>query len=602
MSPQSVFPRVRQRLREEAADQFGAPCGNQHGMTDLPIPSTSGKKRWLSGKNLPEISASASGSGSSSASGMGRARTPPVLPSDAGQQRHPPRRKISGSRASSSAAEEASQSSLTASCGQLKNLSLLPQDDAVSVSSTSSFSSTGTRCNSCPPPSLLAFHKTAPASVGGSNSGSTSNSYSNLVISPLPRAALRKSSLYELQAALDELSRALADMETTAKKRARVRSQAYLIKFEAEYADLVRVKDRAIKRLDALLRRRTGGPQSKDEGYNHQYPSESEEKEQQRQAKPEGAFPADSKHAQLLAHVLMVVMDLDDELLMLMGEEHGTWEELKRLRGDIRLHLKELEAELGRGAGPGEGSPKVGERDFPAIAPISRSLSSHSGGRPSGGRRDAHSPLAVSFSMPTCLESGPGGLGLAPGSGGGGVALSRKGKGRDAACRLRSLDTDPAKTKSAQKGALHDPDSPSGTVTTSSLSSSASSAFSNVSDQAVGLTSDEERSLRGPGKCPSTGCGKSVGEWELRTSCLAPPPASMSRAVSSDGLSLLLQRQHQPPLSIALTQNVKERATFIHHRALASTTSSLSPSVPPPGLRASYHRRVCRPQVESLEG
>ena len=615
MSPQSVFPRVRQKLREEAADHFGA-------STALELPQlttgTQTKKRITCGRQLPEIPF------------IIRSRTPPLLGAVA---RHGHSGSSSGSHSSSSGSGDAyhhhhHSNGASMSHDHLPQLSA-SHDDAASVSSSAS-SSSGSgfpRSTSCPPPSLPAFHKTAPAAVGHASSSTCSSSTStpsnsssassvaSLVITPLPRSAIQKSGLYEMQAALEELAKALADMELTAAKRTRVRSEAYIIKFETEYADLVRVKDRAVKRLEALLRGST--------------------------------FAPESAHAQVLARVLIVVIDIDDELLMLMGEEHGTWEELKRLRGEIQGHLELLAKELG---------PEGGCEDPLGPAKLMRSMSSPTGGslmsrccdkkhrlqqpyhktNPSpphhcGGASamlgsstgSTESTSSVASSSSRRLEhSSNSGFNVVPASHGKGKEEAAGGCFHPAAddmFKLRPLEISlSAATASSASAALHhssgvdkdrgcahhhhhhahEPESPSGTVTTASLSSSSSSAFSNASEQSH-AHSDEEKSTGSSSSSRRSSSG-SKGGVSKPGAAAAASAARLKRAVSSDGLSDLLP-QH-PPLPVALTKNIKEKASFIHHKTLCCRPLFEGPSVGKAGARASYHRRIVRPAAAGSGG
>ncbi|KAM3575549.1 hypothetical protein VYU27_002541 [Nannochloropsis oceanica] len=690
MSPQSVFPRVRQRLREEAADHSSdtvssdSKCNNSSSsgsngsssrkshsrsnrssngctLTDFPLLVTGqqGKKRLMCGRQLPEItssslssscsSSSCSSSSSSSSHHMAatcgddrsapniRTRTPPPILQQM-QGCHNNSSSCSSTRESPFNGHQHDDLSQTSSLLHLKGLSMKQQqhqqDDTASVCSSSSLSSTCTRPVSCPPPSLPAFHKTAPASVGGSSSSSSSNNNNNsstFVITPLPRAALKKSSLYELQAALEELKKALADMETTAYKRARVRSEAYIIKFEREFSDLVRIKDRAIKRLDALLH---GRQQQQQQRQPQEQPKPQEQEEQEQHQK--GALAPDSNHGQMVARVLMVVMDLDDELLMLMGEEHGTWEELMRLREDIQRHLDEVAIELGGCMGgrkdkKGRGENGGGaEKDSFAPCLIMRSLSTPHGvglGALRGGRRDVGSTFSVSVAASRLCEKkqlqhhhhvGNSNSSFKSNHLNGSSSM-RKQRREDITSRLRPLEislpvSPPTSASSASRtGAAtgkkdgscpctDESESPSGTVTTASFSSSSSSAFCSASDQGFSLQSDEEEKST----TDSSGNNKSSG------SCSSVPPRpSLVKAVSSDGLSTLFhhnkhnhrqdchqkqqQQQQELPLPVALTKNVEERAAFIHHRTLSSRPFVEASLLPGGAPRASYHRRISRP-------
>eukprot|EP00624_Nannochloropsis_granulata_P000886 evm.model.NODE_13932_length_15912_cov_29.516214.1 len=427
-------------------------------------------------------------------------------------------------------------------------------------------------------------------------------------------------------------------METTAYKRARVRSEAYIMKFETEFADQVRVKDRAIKRLDTLLRGRQQQQQQQRQQQQQQKHQEHEDQEQQQQ----GALAPDSIHGQMVARVLMVVMDLDDELLMLMGEEHGTWEELKRLRGDIQRHLDDVANELGgcvggrkdkKGRGGGGG---VGEKEALAPCFIMRSLSSpHKVGLGAlrGGRGDVGGTFSVSVSSPRLCEKkqlqyhhkvSSNNSSISSNHTNGSSSM-RKERREDIALRLRpleiSLPVSPPTSASStsQTGATagkkcgacrctDESESPSGTVTTASLSSSSSSAFCSASDQGFSLQSDEEeKSTDGSGNNKSS----------CSSSCVPSRPP-LIKAVSSDGLSTLFhhhhyhhqqdchqqqQQQHQqPPLPVALTKNVEERAAFIHHRTLTSRPFLEAPLLPGGAPRASYHRRISRPLAGTAGG
>ena len=460
---------------------------------------------------------------------------------------------------------------------------------------------------------------TAPAAAPAAST-STGSGSSGGVITPLPRAAIQKSSLYELCAAFQELSRALAAMEVVACKRARMRSEAYIIKFEHEYADLARVKNRAMKRLEALLRAGPGGTP---------------------------AFAPDSAHAQVLGGVLRVVLDLDDELLLLMGTEHGTWEELKRLRGEIARHLLVLGRELGGCDAGGEGPASF---DPLSPVPLARSLSSPTGsiggGASSGGGGGGSSvfsfaPAAVAASAASRvggghskrkavvgvgrgersgspkseedvfklrpLEASLSSLGSSSGGGGGNGGSGGMGALSGASSSGGSNAATGAQHQSQQqqqgprrpaplqqlapagRGAegIRDPESP-GTMTTASLSSSTSSAFSQLSDCGG---SDEERCApeagggrkgRSSAKAKAAGAGGTASRKALASSTGAGGaaasasgayhqhhrslPAPMNKSVSSDALSGLLN-----PLPAALTARVREKVSFLHHRTLGTT-------------------------------
>lgn len=477
-------------------------------------------------------------------------------------------------------------------------------------------SSTASLVTSMGAASSVGSVSTAPAAAPAASTGAgSSNSSSSGVITPLPRAAIQKSSLYELCAAFQELSRALAAMEVVAGKRARMRSEAYIIKFEHEYADLARVKNRAMKRLEALLRAGPGGTP---------------------------AFAPDSAHAQVLGGVLRVVLDLDDELLLLMGTEHGTWEELKRLRGEIARHLLVLGRELG-GCGCDAGGEGPASFDPLSPVPLARSLSSPTGsmgGASSGGGGGGSSvfsfaPAAVAASKRKAvvgvgrgersgspnseedmfklrpLEASLSSLGSSSGGGGGNGGSGDMGPLSGASSSGGSIAAMGAQHQSQQqqqqgprrpaplqqlapagRGAegSRDPESP-GTMTTASLSSSTSSAFSQLSD--CGGGSDEERCApeAGGGRkgrsstkakaaagavaaasrkalSSSTGAGGAAasasasGAYHHHRSL----PAPMNKSVSSDALSGLLN-----PLPAALTARVREKASFLHHRTLGTT-------------------------------
>ena len=463
------------------------------------------------------------------------------------------------------------------------------------------------------------------------------------VITPLPRSAMQRSSLYELRAAFQELSRALAEMEIAATKRAQVRSEAYIIKFEHEYADLARVKDRAMKRLEALLRAGPGGAP---------------------------AFAPDSVHAQALGGVLHAVLDIDDELLLLMGTEHGTWEELKRVRGAIQRHLLLLGRELG-----GEVDKDGAACDPLAPSAIVRSLSSPfglgassaSGGGGGGASVFSFAPAAVAASMhgagvgvgrarssdvcnskrkaaaagpggrnrersgspseedvfklrpleaslPSLGSSGPlSGSGGSCSGGGGGAGGGKEGLTAMPALaaaaaaaaptpqkprRPAQLQQQPAAPRGPAGGAAEgrDPESPD-TMTTASFASSSSSAFSQLSEYA----SDEERTVgagagggrngNGNGSRPS-GSVAAAGPASLSASGsaaaaahrLPAPIAAMNKSVSSDALSGLLN-----PLPAALTARVREKASFLHHRTLGTHKPLYEAAL---GARPRYHTTV----------
>jgi hypothetical protein len=490
------------------------------------------------------------------------------------------------------------------------------------VTSVGAASSMGSVSVSASSSSLLGASAPAPASVPATLS----------VITPLPRSAIQKSSLYELRAAFQELSRALAEMEVAATKRARVRSEAYIIKFEHEYADLARVKDRAMKRLEALLRAGPGGTP---------------------------AFAPDSVHAQALGGVLRAVLDIDDELLLLMGTEHGTWEELKRVRGEIQRHLLLLARELGGEAGEGSydplspvpmvrslSSPCAGAGPGPSPGPtaigggsgcgggsvfsfapaaVAASGASRTKGSSSGGGSHSHSHSHSHSKRKTAVAgagsarsgspseedvfklrpleaslSSLGSSGPLPGGSSSGGSIGKDGLVPVAAVstaaphQQQPLQQQPQRQQPPQQqqprrpAQLHqpqhqpqgpaaegrDPESP-GTMTTASLASSSSSAFSQLSECA----SDEERSIGGGSGGSSKHTSKGAASASDSSTSAAPAGAynrlpapsamAMNKSVSSDALSGLLN-----PLPAALTARVREKASFLHHRTLGGSAGA----------------------------